>query len=248
MNNQIKKHFDRSISTYKKAAVVQKRVAADCCARIPEGYYPRVLEVGAGGGLLAEYFLQSHMDFEIYAAVDISARMLKLVPRDRVIPVQADGENAPFKPGCFDLLLSSSTMQWYRKAPASILDNIGMLRRGGFFSLAIFVQGTFKQMARVAAATGFGSLYPLPAAQSLVDCLEGAGQSHESALEEHTLYFSSVRQFLHNHKRTGATYTRPEAGFGKRVYKDFSRMYEDTYAEEKGVPVTYRVLYLWGRR
>ena len=248
MNNQIRKRFDQAIATYKKAAVIQKKVAAGCCSHIPEKTYSRVLEIGAGGGLLTEYFLQKHKDFEMYAALDISLMMLSLVPRGLVVPVQADGENAPFKQNCFDLLISSSAMQWYQGGTAPVLKNISLLRKGGHFSLAIFVQGTFKEMAGVSARTGFGSLYSLHPAKDLKDCFDFAGLSFESALEVYTEYFPSVKDLLQSHKQTGATYTRSGALFGRRAYKDFCRTYEHMFGEKDGIPATYKVLYLWGQR
>jgi malonyl-CoA O-methyltransferase len=248
MNKQIKKHFDQSTGTYKKAAGIQKKVAERCCSRIPEKNHPRVLEIGAGGGLLTRCFIQRNNRPEIYAALDISRKMLTLVPAGNVCLVQADGEKAPFREKSFNLLISSSAMQWYQDGPGSMLNNLSLLKRGGFFSLAIFVAGTFKEMARVASATGFGSLFPLPSAESFTDCLDYEGQNYESALEEYMIYFPTARDFLKSHKQTGATFTGSRGAFGKKRYRDFCRLYMSMYGEKSGIPVSYRVLYLWGQR
>lgn len=248
MDNQIKKHFDRSISTYKKTAVVQKKVAARCYSHVPENNYPRVLEIGAGGGFLTECFLQGQSSCGMYIALDVSRMMLKLVPMDRVVIIQADGEKAPFKQDCFSLLLSSSAMQWYQGGASSIINNISLLERGGFFSLAIFVQGTFIQMSHASSLSGFGSLYPLPSSGSLLKSLKLEGQVIESDIQDYRIHFPSVHAFLKTHKQTGANYSSPGAGFSRKAYNEFCRIYEHMYGEEQGIPVSYKVLYLWGRK
>jgi malonyl-CoA O-methyltransferase len=248
MDNQIKKHFDRSIKTYKNAAIVQKRVAARCYSHVPKNNYSRVLEIGAGGGFLTESFLQGQSSFGMYIALDVSRMMLKLVPMDRVVRLQADGEKTPFRQGCFSLLLSSSAMQWYQEGSSSIINNIRLLERGGFFSLAIFVQGTFIQMSHASSLSGFGSVYPLPSAGTLLKILKPEGRILESDIEEYRIHFPSVHAFLQTHKQTGANYSRQGACFSRKAYNEFCRIYKNMYGEEQGIPVSYKVLYLWGRR
>lgn len=248
MNRQIQKRFDQSILTYKEAAGIQKQVARRCCSHIPDEDYSRVLEIGAGGGLLTECFFQRGRMPDIYAALDISGKMLTLVPAGSVCLIQADGEKPPFRKNSFNLLLSSSAMQWYEQGRDSMLNNINLLKNRGFFSLAIFVSGTFKEMSRVASETGFGKLFPLPTAKSLTECLDHEKQNYESALEEYTQYFASPGEFLKSHKRTGATFTGSKTAPGKSKYMDFCRMYRSMYGGKPGIPVSYRVLYLWGRK
>lgn len=248
MNNQIRKHFDQSVNTYQKAAVIQKKVAVRCCSHIPENDYSRVLEIGAGGGLFTEYFFRRKSNFGIYVALDVSRMMLKLIPAGRIVLMQADGERAPFKRESFDLLVSSSAMQWYQGGVSSIIGNISLLKKRGFFSLAVFVEGTFVQLGHVSSLTGFGSLYPLPPAGVLVDSLCLTGQRLEWEIEDYKAYFPSVQAFLKNHKHTGANYSRPGAGFGRKAYNDFCRKYEEIYGEKKGIPANYKVLYLWGNK
>jgi malonyl-CoA O-methyltransferase len=248
MNKQIQKRFDHSILTYKEAAGIQKQVARRCCSHIPDQDYPRVLEIGAGGGLLTQCFYKRKRTPDIFAALDISRKMLTLVPAGSASLIQADGEKPPFRKESFNLLMSSSAMQWYEHGQTSLLNNISLLKNGGFFSLAIFVAGTFKEMGRVASATGFGSLFPLPSAESFTDCLDHEKLNYESALEEYTQYFPSPGEFLKSHKQTGATFTRSNIAFGKKKYMDFCRVYKSMYEGKSGIPVSYRVLYLWGQR
>ncbi|MFO7728632.1 MAG: class I SAM-dependent methyltransferase [Desulfonatronovibrio sp.] len=225
---------------------MQKTAAQKCCSHVPEKKYSRILEIGAGGGLLTELCLQRLSPADIYVALDISLGMLKLAAADRTCLIQADGEIPPFKPGTFSLLISSSAMQWYHRGPESALRNIRLLKENGFFSLAFFVRGTFQQMEHVSSLTGFGSLYPLPSAEHYIESFRTAGLKPGWSLQEYTEYYSSVSAFLKSHKKTGATYTGSQAKFGKKTYRNFCRVYEDLYAEAGLIPAGYKVLYLWG--
>ncbi len=248
MNSQIRKHFDLSTTTYRSSAIVQKKVADRCCSHIPEKQFFRVLEMGAGGGLLTDACIRVLKRSSIYVALDLSAMMLKLISWQNASLIQADGEVPPFRDNSFSLLISSSAMQWYRHGTESLLNNLRLLEKGGFFSLAIFVKGTFRQMKHATAVSGFGSLYPLLSAREYVQGLNSAGLNPSWSVHEYTEYHASVQEFLKSHKQTGATYTSPKAGAGKKAYRAFCREYKDAYSTESGIPASYRVLYLWGSR
>ncbi|MFW6004846.1 MAG: class I SAM-dependent methyltransferase, partial [Desulfonatronovibrionaceae bacterium] len=160
--------------------------------------------------------------------------------------VQADGESPPFKPGSFSLLISSSAMQWYEQGPHSVLNNIRLLKENGFFSLAVFVRGTFRQLEHVSSLTGFGSVYPLPGAGEYIESFRAAGLDPQWSVQEYTVYCSSVSAFLKSHKKTGATYTGSQTRFGKKTYRNFCRLYEEFYGESGRIPASYKILYLWG--
>lgn len=248
MKKIIQKHFDHSVSSYRETATLQQKIAARCYSNIQGNVFSRVLEIGAGGGLLTEIALRGLVRPGLYAAVDISGPMLELISDRQTSHIRADGEKLPFKEKSFDLLISSSCMQWYSKGATSITQNLRVIKENGFFSLAFFVEGTFTEMLHIHSLTGFGSLYPLPEPENCLTCLKDNSQEFETKTEERTVYFPTVRDFLQNHKKTGATYTSPGAAFGRKTYAEFCRLYEDIYGSEKGIPVSYKVLYLWGRK
>lgn len=246
INRQIRSHFDHSSPSYRDAASIQKNAALKCCSHIPDEQYSKILEIGAGGGLLTEICLQKLIQTDMYVALDISAGMLRLVPAGRTCRVLADGESPPFRPGSFNLLISASAMQWYGQGPASALKNIRLLKKNGFFSLAIFVRGTFRELEHVSSLTGFGSVYPLPRAEKYIEAFRGAGLDPGWSVQEYTESYASVQAFLKSHKKTGATYTGSQTRFGKKKYRNFRRLYEELYSEAGRIPASFKILYLWG--
>lgn len=247
MSRQVQKYFDRAVSTYLEEAVIQEEAARRCAQNIPRGHYPRVLEIGAGGGLLTRYCLQ-RIRAGVYAAMDISAPMLRLLPRQKVLPVQGDGEDPPLREGSLDLLTSSSVMQWYAGGAKSIGRSLRLLSPGGFFSLSLFVAGTFWQMKHISSMSGFGSVYPLPRVRECMAAIAKAGTEYKSRVESYTVYYDSVQVFLKSHKGTGAGYTGRRPVFGRQCYRNFCRMYLETYGEGGRIPVDYRVLYIRGQK
>ncbi len=248
MNSRTRNPFARSVKSYRQAALVQRKVAARCCSLVPGKKFPRVLEIGAGGGLLTGFCLERLQNIDLYVALDVSREMLSLVPGGKAVLIQADGEEAPFRSKTFDLILSSSAMQWYSRGLTSIPKNLNLLKKGGFFSLAYFVRGTFREMERISSMTGFGSLHLMARAREHVQAFQDRGLRPQWEIIEHTLRFKSVSDFLKSHKQTGATYTSSGARFGKKAYHDFCRTYEKIYGDRQGIPVSYRVLHLWGSR
>ena len=247
MSRQVQKYFDRAADTYLEEAVIQEEAAGQCAGNIPRGYYPRVLEIGAGGGLLTRHCLE-RIRAGIYLAMDVSFSMLGLLPRDSVVPVQGDGETPPLREGSLDLLVSSSVMQWYAGGGQGIARSLRLLCPGGFFSLSFFVAGTFRQMKHISSMSGFGSVYPLPRVRECMAAMARSGTEYTSRVENYTVYYDSVQGFLKSHKGTGAGYTGRRPVFGRQCYRNFCRMYLETYGEGGRIPVDYRVLYIRGQK
>ena len=247
MTKQVQRSFERAVTTYQQEALIQKEVARECALLVPEGVYSRVLEIGAGGGFLTSECL-SRINAGIYVAMDFSRAMLEPLSRKKSVFLLGDGRQQPFKEASFDLLVSSSTMQWYGKGPEALARNLALLNDEGRFSISLFVAGTFSQMAHISSLSGFGSLYPLPEAEQYLKSMSEGHFGFKSRLKEYTRYFPSVPEFLKSHKKTGATYTAKEFRFGKKSYARFCRLYRDIYARKGMIPVSYHVLYIWGRK
>ena len=251
MNKRIRAAFDRAHATYADAALVQREAAADCVAALPAGRWPSVLEIGAGGGVLTRLAAR-RLSWERYVALDPAPRMLRLAAgaAERVFPVLADGETAPFREGSFDALLSSSAMQWYRRPEVSIPANLRLLRPGGAFSLSLFVAGSLRELAEAGAVAGFGAVRSLLPAELYADLLASLpGVTFEHATREIVQWFDSVPAFLDVHRRTGAT---ASDGVGGRPSPSAYRRLQAAYAERFGrdgrIPATSVVLRLTGTR
>lgn len=247
----IRRAFERARSTYAEAAQVQDRAALRCAGHVPPGGYPAILEIGAGGGVLTRHIAERCIHSR-YVAVDISPGMLAQVNRDGLTNpefVAADGEFLCFPQESFDLLASSSTMQWYRSPEVSIHDNLRLLRHGGRFSLSMFVEGTYAEFAEASAASGFGSMLPMRPAQDFVEMVQDATpMALESEIVTHVVHYPTVSDMLRAHRATGATATPGAKQPSRQAYQRFLDYYENTHRAPEGIRSTAIILHLWGRR
>lgn len=249
--DSIRRAFDRARDTYAKAAKVQSEVARQCALRVPEGEYPSIVEIGAGGGILTRQVVK-RCRHSRYVAVDISPEMLAQVDKRMLTNPEfmvVDGECIKLQQESFDLLVSSSTMQWYHSPEVSIHDNLKLLRHGGHFSLTIFVEGTYVEFAEASGASGFGSMLPMRSPEYFIEILQDAQLTAlEWEQKKYTCHYPTVSDLLRAHRSTGATATSGSKQPSKAAYKKFIDYFEKRFRTSDGIPSTSSILHLWGRR
>lgn len=248
MKNRIFSSFSRAAETYSDGAAVQKQVAEACATMVPAGQYGSVIEMGAGNGLFTRMMLEK-ITADRYLAVDISPAMLAgLSMEGRVSLHVADCEHLMLPPASFDLLVSTSCLQWYQEPERSVPANISLLKQGGQFAIALFTDSTFRELREASAETGFGSVLPMRSKRFWVDLFSSIPDvTFESSYQERVVIAPSVSDFLRQHRMTGAVYSKRNSFSGKDKFKQFRELYQERFVAEGGVQVTYGVLYLSGR-
>jgi malonyl-CoA O-methyltransferase len=251
MKDRIRRSFDRARATYRDAAVVQRTTARELSCLIPPGNHSRILEVGSGGGFLHS-FLRQRGVHGTYLALDLSRSMLGMLAGasdSDLHLVESDGEACPFHSCSIDLLLSSSTLQWFERPETSIPALLSLLRPGGRFAFSIFVEGTLAELAESSRATGFGSVRPLRPAGFYTELLgHGRGITFSSFEREETVYLDSVRAVLDHLRDTGVGQTAHKRPSSRATYNAFVDFYESRFGSQGRIPASYRILFLSGIR
>jgi malonyl-CoA O-methyltransferase len=163
--------------------------------------------------------------------------------------VAADGERPPFAPATFDFLASASAMHWYANPARSIPENLSLLRPGGGFALALYVEGTLCELEEASKATGFGSVFPMRPAgfyRELLENLPGIEWIMEAA--RHEVRHESVATLLRSLKGAGVTHTPGKRAGSPSRYREFTRYYTERFGVTGGVTASYAVIYCAGRR
>lgn len=247
MAHDIRRRFDRAGASYETVALAQRRVAADIAARCPDRLSGPILEIGAGSGLLTR-LLAPRLRDGWYVALDLSPGMLVHAAMPQAAKVAADGEAPPFLPGTFAFLASSSAMQWYADPARSLPADLALLRPGGEFALALFVEGTLAELAETSRETGFGSVHPMrPTSfyRQVLGSLPGVSFTLEETV--HRVSHPTVLALLKSLKGAGVTHTPgPKVPSAVR-YRDFTRSYQERFATPDGVGASYAVAYFRGR-
>jgi len=248
VKQRIRQCFGKAASSYSRAASVQRIVARNCAAFCLEGSYGNVLDIGSGVGFLHDE-LRKRIIYGKYVSLDLVRPMLMEQKGNGALPVAADGEELPFADGCFDLLVSSSAMQWYSMPEKSIPRSFDLLKSGGKFAIAIFAHGTLRELADVSGRTGFGSVKKLMSCSFYEDLFDKvSGIKVDYASEEHEVFFPSVKHFLKKHKMTGAVASSDSMSWGKDKYRRFVEEYENLYRGESGIKASYRVFFAYGEK
>lgn len=199
----VAKRFTDALPTYRNNASVQTRVAQQLW-QLTEPHVPtpssniKILEIGIGHGLLTEHYIHTYhcADTQLWDIAYIPAEQL---PRSAHF-TQCDAETAikNLAPNSVDLILSSSTLQWFN-APTNFLKEVcRVLSPNGIAAIALYGPGTYQEIADITGET----LKYLPIA-TLADAISPNAQIIESIESTEQETFSSVTTLLQHIKQTG---------------------------------------------
>ena len=226
-------HFSKAAATYDSAAIAQEMIALKLASMVRDNCGDNVLnvlEIGPGTGLLTNIysrFIQAeHTDF-----VDITP-VGPFNVTGQAHYHQADAElwvrNCDTR---YDLIISSSVIQWFADIPAFIRSCSELLNPGGLLAIATFAPGNLEEL---------DALRPAPLLYPTLDTLHAAirPSMEPLRLEQASirLEFSSHRQLMLHLKRTGVA--------GSQSHAPANNIITDTTLNT----LTYRPIYLIARR
>ncbi len=212
------KEFSRFAKEYGRYSLIQRRVAEALAKRV--GRYERIVDLGCGGGA---FFRAYEHQFISYLAVDLSRQMLDLHPDgEGVRKIVGDFDDPKLydylRSVDFDLLVSSSALQWSRDLPLA-LSRIASLRKPT--ALAIFTSGTFASLHERA-----GTVSPIRSKEETIEALLSAFDAKIETLE-YRLYFRETLSMLRYIKRSGVSGGVRRLGYAetKAILRDYTLPY-----------------------
>ncbi len=261
---RVRRAFSRGAAEYDAHAIVQRR-AMDRLLELalPAVSEPRrILDVGAGtGALLAR--LAGTFPGALLAGVDLAAGMAHAARRRSASAHVSvgDAEGLPFRAGAFDLVLSSSTLQWLPRLEPALAEACRVLTPGGVVAIALFGGATLHELHgawRAALAGGAPDrCHHFHGERDIAAALAGAGLASdtltsERIVERHAHPLALLRAL----KRIGAGNASAEigqagstCGLGARgALERMARAYQARHGGPDGVAATWEVLYAVARR
>ncbi len=206
----IKDSFNLSATSYNQYNIIQKQVAKELLAYLD--FEPKkILELGAGTGEICKNIGCS---YEHYIAVDSAQNMLALHPQnERIQLCCSDFDNAELYENQYDLIISSSSLQWSKDID-SLFANIQKSSRR--FLLSIFTANTFRNIHDFLGVKS--TIYDAETIENLakkyLDC--------EIVTKNYRLEFDNTRQIFTYLKKSGVNreniLTYKEA---KKLYSEF---------------------------
>jgi len=217
--SKVIKEFSRFAHQYDKYNEIQAQVANKLVSKLTEKSFKSILDLGCGSGAVTKNLQESKIRYESLTAFDSSAAMLDIHPSaDNIVKVCGDFNSTYFTADLpqtqYDLLLSSSALQW-----STDLDRIfallSQLSETAYF--AIFTSGTFKTLHSIA-----GVKSPIYKSEVIKEKIEKYYKEAHFELHSYTLSFDSVREMFRYIKKSGVS-----AGEKKLGFKETKRLMEN---------------------
>jgi malonyl-CoA O-methyltransferase len=248
--------------------MVQKRVVERLLSLVQSRVSPApadVLDIGCGTGQLLSSLGRQYPHSQLYG-LDLAYNMTRSAV-ERLGPnamlVNGNAENLPFRNGSFDLVVSTSTLQWIENLDAFFRQCHRVLRTDGFLGFAFFggrtmaeLQDCYREAVGQCAGCPDGYLDRLHRFRDLSAVQDALGWNDFGSIlltsEIEMEYHSDVPDLLRSIKRIGAGSSAQEGrrgGLGWRtILNETSRLYRERYGIDGMVPVTYEVFYIIAQR
>lgn len=255
--------FHQSASEYDQRISVQKRVVANLVRNI-QAELPvppkDILDVGSGTGTLLDRLHSIYPEAGL-CGVDLAYNMCQRTAiklGDDCLVINAAAEKLPFADGVFDLVVSTSALQWVADLSGALHEMHRTIKPGGKLSIAFFCDGTLGELQHCfRKVSGAGSqeqqersarLHEFRTIESVESIL--AEMDFEKIVlncETEIDWYDDLQSMLRSIKSIGAGSVAGGAGGGlgwRGILAETSRLYQEHYGQNDKIPVTYKVLYL----
>jgi malonyl-ACP O-methyltransferase BioC len=221
----VKKHFKQSMATYSKNAVVQKFTAEKMIEKLEDMYFPSVLELGAGTGILTEILAQK-CTFDEFLANDLVEKsknyINKFVPDVKFFAGDFRKLNFNKK---FDMIISNAVFQWCEDLEKVFDICKSILNKNGILAFSTFSPENFKE---IKSLTGVAlKYYTLEEIRNLLDNNFEIIMAEEF---EQKLKFDNPLKILKQMKDTGVNSVTND-NWGIKDVKNFCENYRLKYPE-----------------
>lgn len=239
---KVKRRFGRRISSYNDEALVQKSIVKQLMLKIlnlKKTTYNKVLEIGCGTGFLTNELLQNfHPGY--YAINDIVETMQAEIEKITLALgytfwsfLPGDAEKLTFPSG-FDLVVSTSTIQWFQY-PAAFFNSVSQLMpAGGILAFSTFGMENFRETKTLQTVS-----LKYSSTEELISWLLPFFEILHCSEEIISLDFASPRDVLKHIRHTGVNSLSNEH-WNRHDLSNFETRYNNFYSNPDGsVSLTY---------
>jgi malonyl-CoA O-methyltransferase len=216
--------FSKQANSYDNYNIIQKQVVKKLVGNIHKKP-KKILDLGCGSGAV---YKEITWELEEFIGVDKASNMCKLHPTDNHIKLlNQDFETLKFEE--FDLVISSSALQWARDLD-SLFKTIS--HHTNEIAFAIFCDGTFKTIYQTAKLEPF-----LPNKHELLNLLENYFEFTHEVVDYRLEFKDNLSKFRYI-KKSGVSGGERKLGF--KETKALIENYPHKYLE-------FEVMFVWGR-
>jgi malonyl-CoA O-methyltransferase len=258
--------FHHKAAEYDQHVAVQKRVVKNLAGYVKTRLRETpaaILDVGTGTGSLLQYLRDMYPEASL-CGVDLAYNMcLRTAEKfgGGCLVVNGDAEKIPFKGGTFDLVVSTSALQWVGSISEAIHELRRVLKPGGTLCIAFFCDGTLGELQRCFrdAARKNGDLdnertarlhrfWSIDDVKTILEEMDFEQVILNCETEKD--WYDNVTSLLRAIKSIGAGAVAGGSAIGlgwRGIISKTSLLYREYYGEDGRIPATYKVLYLCAR-
>jgi malonyl-CoA O-methyltransferase len=238
--------FSNAASTYDQHAAPQLELIKTLLENGPPISPHRILDVGAGTGLLTEQLAIRYPNSSI-DAIDLVKEMIeqsqtRLHHLRQINWIQADAETYTPQES-YSLIASSAALHWSTNLTATLQNLYNALQPGGHFLLGLMLRGTLWELRelrrRIAPTKGIG--LSLPTENHVTEQIEITGFDilHSSTAERRHIY-PNTRDFLQAIHEQGVTaLPQNDLPLNRSELISLIHAYETNHATAGGIYATY---------
>lgn len=268
--NRVAQSFHRQAYEYERHATVQGRVTRQLLSMVynhVQDAPSAILDVGCGTGRLLAELYETYPDTSL-SGIDIAENMVAHTSAklgNKVNVVVGDAELIPFPDMAFDLVVSSSTLQWldtldnFLDQAYRVLDDNGLLCCAFFGGITLHeVQQCYRDVIGKRNGEHDSRIERLHRFATMAEVQQALLNSSFSEVvltsEKEVEYYKNLNDLLRSIQKVGAG-TSPHNGNSSRgglgwrgILHEMSDLYRERFGDEGKVPATYEVFYVIARK
>lgn len=244
----IEHRFTAAAATYDRHNCPQRELGERLLTLLPATSPHRILDVGAGTGLLTQYLLERYPEASI-DALDIAPGMVdvgreRFQQQSRVTWKLGDARQFTSSHR-YDLIVSNAALQWMPSLPSALSHLVEQLEPGGVLGIGMMLSETLSELHALRACVAPQKPFPLqlPRWCDVLDALHRHGlkviESDHLLNQIEYENASSFLRVLHDQGVTGGVERQGGKPLNRSELRRLVALYEELHSSASGVVATY---------
>jgi malonyl-CoA O-methyltransferase len=233
-SNRVKQDFSKAAQQYDQNASFQQHILLELLEKVKPSLQEdtKILDAGCGTGQLSRILAEQDI-----IQFDISFQMCKIAAFTSMA-VNADIVSLPFADSTFDISFSSLVFQWLNDAQAAVKELERVTKPEGIIAVSTLGEGTLQELR--------DSFTQIDSYPHISPFIKSEGWQRETVTE----YMPNLHAIIQKLKAVGASNKvagRRKGMMTRSQIEKLDAYYRKHYANEKGLRVTWEVLYAVGK-